>query len=83
MGSEVEINAHVVDAFATEALACLQALRFARDMGFHNIVVEGDSKTTNIKVKRGTTNRSEIENYIDVINQIASHFNVCSFHHAG
>ncbi|MBA0637093.1 hypothetical protein Godav_025878 [Gossypium davidsonii] len=34
MGSGSILNSNVVDAFLSEALACLQALTFAKEMGF-------------------------------------------------
>ncbi|MBA0570866.1 hypothetical protein Golob_004470, partial [Gossypium lobatum] len=32
MGSGVRKNVHVVDAFSAEAIACIQALEFTKDM---------------------------------------------------
>ncbi|MBA0578907.1 hypothetical protein Gorai_021178 [Gossypium raimondii] len=52
MGSGVVLYSHVADAFAAEALACLHAITFARDMGFRKVVVEGDSRTIIVKVQR-------------------------------
>ncbi|KAK5772649.1 hypothetical protein PVK06_048942 [Gossypium arboreum] len=37
-----------------EAMACIQALQFARDMGFYNREVEGGLRTTIIKVQKCT-----------------------------
>ncbi|MBA0744821.1 hypothetical protein Gogos_007427, partial [Gossypium gossypioides] len=45
MGSGVVVNNHVADAFLAEALACLQALDFSIEMGFREVVMEGDSRT--------------------------------------
>lgn len=54
MGSGVVFHRHVADAFAAEALACLNAITFARYMGFMKVVVEGDSRTIIVKAqKRG------------------------------
>ncbi|MBA0639900.1 hypothetical protein Goklo_022898, partial [Gossypium klotzschianum] len=52
MGSGVVLYSHVADAFAAEALACLHAITFARDMRFRKVVVEGDSRTIVVKVQR-------------------------------
>ncbi|MBA0742199.1 hypothetical protein Gogos_015281 [Gossypium gossypioides] len=41
----VHFNPSVPDSFAAEALACFQALSFARDMDFHAVEVEGDRWT--------------------------------------
>ncbi|MBA0784532.1 hypothetical protein Gotri_025410, partial [Gossypium trilobum] len=54
------LNSNVVDAFSAEALACLQALTFAKDTGFSQVVIEGDSRMTIMKARRGITDRSVI-----------------------
>ncbi|MBA0641989.1 hypothetical protein Goklo_026458, partial [Gossypium klotzschianum] len=43
MGNRMVINTHVCDVFIAEALAILQSLQFASEMGFTMVVVEGDS----------------------------------------
>ncbi|MBA0771737.1 hypothetical protein Gotri_007217 [Gossypium trilobum] len=52
MGSGEVFHRHVADAFAAEALACLNAITFARDMGFMKGVVEGDSRTIIVKAQK-------------------------------
>ncbi|KAG8472386.1 hypothetical protein CXB51_034209 [Gossypium anomalum] len=44
MGSGSILNSNVADAFSAEALACFQALTFAKEMGFSQVVIEGDSR---------------------------------------
>lgn len=34
-GLGIQVNEHVADAFFAEAIACIQALHFVRDMGFN------------------------------------------------
>ncbi|MBA0670628.1 hypothetical protein Goklo_023844, partial [Gossypium klotzschianum] len=46
------LNSNVVDTFSTKALACLQALTFAKDTGFSQVVIEGDSRMTIMKAHR-------------------------------
>ncbi|KAK8669557.1 hypothetical protein V6N13_106985 [Hibiscus sabdariffa] len=38
-------HSHVADPFQAEALACLVAVTFAKDLGFTRVIVEGDSFT--------------------------------------
>lgn len=57
MGSGVQINKHVEHAFSVEALVCLQDLKFSSEMGFQNVVVEGDSITTIVQTQRGNLDR--------------------------
>ncbi|KAH1032566.1 hypothetical protein J1N35_044740 [Gossypium stocksii] len=48
----------IADAFIAEARTCERALYFARDMGFSNIILEGDSLTIFKKVKSTNEDRS-------------------------
>ncbi|KAG8480949.1 hypothetical protein CXB51_025651 [Gossypium anomalum] len=82
MGSGVRKNVHVADAFSAKAIACIQALEFAKDMGFQNIMVEGDSKTKIVKIQKGIIDISEIGVYIGEIKMLASNLNTISFQHA-
>ncbi|KAK8583831.1 hypothetical protein V6N12_068089 [Hibiscus sabdariffa] len=41
---------NVSDAFVTEALACKQAVHFAKDIGFLNVIIEEDSLTVSKKL---------------------------------
>ncbi|MBA0747631.1 hypothetical protein Gogos_004531 [Gossypium gossypioides] len=58
MGNGSILNSNVADAFSVEALPCLQALTFVKEMGFSQVVVEGDSRMTIIKARRGVTDRT-------------------------
>ncbi|MBA0755075.1 hypothetical protein Gogos_021302 [Gossypium gossypioides] len=81
MGSGVVLYSHVADAFATEALACLHAITFARDKGFQKVVVEGDSRTITIKVQKVVLDRSAIGVYVKEIRMMALNFDSISFQH--
>ncbi|KAK8977317.1 hypothetical protein V6N11_030636 [Hibiscus sabdariffa] len=41
----------VADPFQAEALACLVAVKFAQDLGFTRVIVEGDSLTVIVKCR--------------------------------
>ncbi|KAK8686375.1 hypothetical protein V6N13_125400 [Hibiscus sabdariffa] len=45
MGSCIVPHCHVADAFVAEAFTCLQAVTFAKELGFRRVVIEGDSLT--------------------------------------
>ncbi|MBA0832856.1 hypothetical protein Goarm_017215, partial [Gossypium armourianum] len=53
MGGGAIMNGYVSDSFSAEALACLQAIKFAAKMDFRQIEVKGDSRTTIAKIKQG------------------------------
>lgn len=58
MGACVHINNCVPIASAAEALACVRALQFARDMGFQRVLLKGDSKTVIEKLMHEDVDRS-------------------------
>ncbi|MBA0749028.1 hypothetical protein Gogos_002994, partial [Gossypium gossypioides] len=82
MGSESILNSNVVDAFSVEALACLQVLTFAKDMGFSHVVIDGDFRMTIMKARRGITDRSVIGIFTEDIRVMALHFIYVLFQHA-
>ncbi|MBA0576679.1 hypothetical protein Golob_007031 [Gossypium lobatum] len=49
IGSKEIVNEHVSLTFATEALACLRALRLGMNLGIREVVVEDDSLSVDIK----------------------------------
>ncbi|KAK9012697.1 hypothetical protein V6N11_040736 [Hibiscus sabdariffa] len=51
------LHPHVSDAFQAEALACLVAVNFTRDLGFTRVVIEGDSLTVFVSVNYGFVHR--------------------------
>ncbi|KAK5836395.1 hypothetical protein PVK06_012182 [Gossypium arboreum] len=61
--SGVVVNNHVADAFSGKALACVQALDFLIEMGFREVVMEGDSRIIVVRIQKGTQDRSEIGTY--------------------
>ncbi|MBA0602538.1 hypothetical protein Gorai_002717, partial [Gossypium raimondii] len=60
--SVAQVN--IPDAFSAEALACVQALKFAREMGFTMIEVEGDSRTVISNINGAKEDKSHNSAYI-------------------
>ncbi|OMO61292.1 hypothetical protein CCACVL1_23617 [Corchorus capsularis] len=55
----------VTDSFAAEALAASKAILWARDMGFRDVVLEGDSLTIIRKVNSSSPDLNPIGPYIE------------------
>ncbi|KAK8542594.1 hypothetical protein V6N13_136842 [Hibiscus sabdariffa] len=72
-------HSHVADAFLAEALACLQAVNFARDLGFSRVIMEGDSLTIIKKVCSKTADVSLISPVIYDIRRVTRGFADISF----
>ncbi|MBA0699160.1 hypothetical protein Goari_000818, partial [Gossypium aridum] len=56
---------HIPTVFATEALACLQAIRSGLDIGLQEVIFEGDALTVVKKLLNNSRNRSTIRAYIE------------------
>ncbi|KAK8510515.1 hypothetical protein V6N13_110035 [Hibiscus sabdariffa] len=50
----------VTNAFIAQALACKQAVLFARDMDFSSVIIEGDSLTVIKKLNASNSDKSTI-----------------------
>ncbi|KAK8623516.1 hypothetical protein V6N13_118399 [Hibiscus sabdariffa] len=72
-------HSNVSDAFVAEALACLQAVHFAKDMGFLNVTIEGDSLSVCKKLNFSSQDRSLITPIISDIKELAVGFWDISF----
>ncbi|KAL4379420.1 hypothetical protein GQ457_02G006440 [Hibiscus cannabinus] len=72
-------HSNVSDAFVAEALACLQAVHFAKDMGFLNVTIEGDSLSVCKKLNSSSQDRSLIAPIISDIKELAVGFWNISF----
>ncbi|MBA0805000.1 hypothetical protein Gohar_004546 [Gossypium harknessii] len=79
LGSGMVRNNFVSDPFMGEMLACLDGLRFATDMGFKNLVVEGDSRSTIVRITEMGRDRSAIGVYVEEIKQRARMFDKIIF----
>ncbi|KAK5845561.1 hypothetical protein PVK06_001752 [Gossypium arboreum] len=74
MGSGMVVNTYVCDVFIAEALAILQSLQFASEMGFTIVVVEGDFGMLISKVMQRQGDKSQISAYISDIKCLAFSF---------
>ncbi|KAK8608811.1 hypothetical protein V6N13_024224 [Hibiscus sabdariffa] len=70
---------HVADAFVVEALACLQAIVFAKELEFRRIVVEGDSLSVIKKVNCNIADKLIIAPIIHDIKEAARNLESVSF----
>ncbi|KAL4361744.1 hypothetical protein GQ457_04G011590 [Hibiscus cannabinus] len=70
---------NVVDVLVAESLACLQAVRYAKDLGFRGVIFEGDSLTVVRKINEGMLERSIIAPIIYDIRVAAMDFESVSF----
>ncbi|OMO51638.1 hypothetical protein CCACVL1_29675 [Corchorus capsularis] len=71
----------VADAFTAECLASLKAICWARDMGFHDIIMEGDARSIITKVNSTQHDFSPIDPYIADLKFLSSLFRSCVFTH--
>ncbi|KAA3461882.1 reverse transcriptase [Gossypium australe] len=79
LGSGMVQNNFVSDPFMGEMLACLDGLRFATDMGFQNLVVEGDSRSTIVRITEMGRDRSAFGVYVEEIKQRVKMFDKIIF----
>ncbi|KAL4334456.1 hypothetical protein GQ457_07G010000 [Hibiscus cannabinus] len=79
MASCTSLQSHVADAFIAEALACLQAVNCARDLGFSRVIVEGECLIVIKKVCSKTANVSLISPVIYYIREVAKGFEDVTF----
>lgn len=57
LGSTYLWKKHIPDAAAAEALACVLAVQFARDLGLRRVELEGDSAAVISKLKHAGIDR--------------------------
>ncbi|KAK8501559.1 hypothetical protein V6N12_057890 [Hibiscus sabdariffa] len=79
MAASAVPHSNVPDAFVAEALACQQAVQLAKDVGFSNVIIEGDSLTVIKKINAGSHDRSVIAPIIADIKELAKNFGAISF----
>ncbi|KAG8501262.1 hypothetical protein CXB51_003399 [Gossypium anomalum] len=53
-------NDYISNSFSTGAIACIPALKFAEEMRFRQIEVEGDSQTIIVKINQDVVDRSNM-----------------------
>ncbi|GMI75734.1 hypothetical protein like AT4G29090 [Hibiscus trionum] len=79
MASCVTHHNHVFDAFVAEALACLQAVTYAKELGFDKVIIEGDNITVIKRVCSTSMDGSVIGPIIYDIKSIAGQFESIEF----
>ncbi|KAK8681588.1 hypothetical protein V6N13_053990 [Hibiscus sabdariffa] len=62
VGSRMNLN--ILDPTTTEAISALQALKFAAELDFHKIVLEGDSLTVIKKLQRSEEDISVLTAFV-------------------
>lgn len=60
LGLKTAINANIPSPFTAKALACVQSLQWGRELGFANVIVEGDSLFVIKKIKGDCADKSLI-----------------------
>lgn len=81
LGSVCFWSEYVLDVVVAEALACVHAIRFARDLGLRRVEFEGDSAVVISKLKSGVIDRSNISGYIWDARQLLLGFKHFKFQH--
>ncbi|KAL4348171.1 hypothetical protein GQ457_17G014640 [Hibiscus cannabinus] len=76
-----QLNLNIFDPKTTEAISTLQALKFATDLGFHKIVLEGESL---IVIKKLKSLVEDISILVVAIGETKArlgdfHYSYCSF----
>ncbi|KAG8485703.1 hypothetical protein CXB51_018966 [Gossypium anomalum] len=79
--SRTILHPEVGTAFAAKALACLWAIRTSSEMGFPEIIIEGDSLSIVKKCNANIHDRSVISGYIRNIKQEMNRFSFISIQH--
>ncbi|GMJ04337.1 hypothetical protein HRI_004102900 [Hibiscus trionum] len=73
------LTSNIPTPFEAEAQALVHGLEFADDLGFHEIVVEGDSKSVINKMKSTELDRSKLRPYIIDAKNLSRRFRRCQF----
>ncbi|GMI89630.1 hypothetical protein like AT3G25270 [Hibiscus trionum] len=83
LGSGFRVNFHIPSCFSAEALAIVQGLLFALDVGFHDVHIESDSKSSISRANSRTSNFSEMRPYTYYAKRLTSCFSSCIFSFIG
>ncbi|KAG8488848.1 hypothetical protein CXB51_016748 [Gossypium anomalum] len=76
----VHTSCFVPLVFVVEAITCVKALQFVKDMGFKHLVLEGDSQMV-IKWISNSVDYSSVTAYINDTMSLISQFLVCKVKH--
>ncbi|KAH1096750.1 hypothetical protein J1N35_013671 [Gossypium stocksii] len=77
--SKMVFHENIPSAFATETMACLQAIRLGLHLGLRKVEIEGDSRTVIRKLQEEGEDRSEIEVFIQDSRYLSLDFESCDF----
>ena len=83
MAAKAELVTAVNNAFIVEGLAMLNAMMFAKDLGFTEVMVEGDALSVTKRMKNLETNFSPIGNIIDEARRLITSFRSTCYMHIG
>ncbi|KAK5803426.1 hypothetical protein PVK06_031071 [Gossypium arboreum] len=74
LGACCHTNKYIPNAFVAEALAGVQALQFAANLGFTYVILEGDARSVLSRLAVGGDDRSDVRSYPrrKVIDEFAS-----------
>ncbi|KAL4377888.1 hypothetical protein GQ457_02G017680 [Hibiscus cannabinus] len=72
-------HSNVADAFVAEAIACKQAVQFAKELRFSNVVIEGDSLTVLKKIISCALDRSILAPIVFDIKELSLDFHSIIF----
>ncbi|MFQ6668688.1 hypothetical protein Gotur_034243 [Gossypium turneri] len=64
LGSKMVINRNVPSSFVAEAIACVQSLQWGLEVGFPDVVLEGDSLSVIQRIQSKCEDKSLIGAYI-------------------
>ncbi|XVF59431.1 hypothetical protein PTKIN_Ptkin07bG0275300 [Pterospermum kingtungense] len=81
MGTKVAKIQNVIDPFVIKATAAIQAMEFARDLGFQRILLEGDALSIVSKLKSSSLDLFVIGFLIKEGREIAKLFQLCKIQH--
>ncbi|KAL4363491.1 hypothetical protein GQ457_04G003200 [Hibiscus cannabinus] len=79
MASYVVPHNNVLDALMAKALACLQAVHYAKELGFRRVIIEGDSLIVIKKLNEGNARQINNCTSYPYIRMKARDFDVISF----
>lgn len=79
LGSTCTLSYHTLSVFAAETKAVIHGLRFAKDLGFLSIVLEGDSRTVINKLNSHEQDFSDISALIWSAKELSKEFHTCIF----
>ncbi|KAK9041521.1 hypothetical protein V6N11_016618 [Hibiscus sabdariffa] len=83
LGLKLGIFKYLQEIFSAEAEAIFQGLEFARDLGLHRIIVEGDNKGVIVKINDQSLDFLEIGPKIRDIQIFVGFFTSCAFQFIG